>query len=51
MLESHVAETDPGGEALLLQNGYVPFTYDAVVRPTLEDIPTHLCPTGSRSAR
>ena len=47
MLESYVAETDPGGEALLLQNGYVPFTYDAVmVRPTLEDIPDAPLPDG-----
>jgi mycothiol synthase len=40
ILESSVAETDPGGEALLLQDGYEPFTYDALmVRPTLENIP------------
>ena len=41
------AETDPGGEALLLQNGYEPFTYDAVmVRPTPGGHPDAPVPDG-----
>ncbi len=47
VLESYVPETDPGGEALLLKNGYVPFTYDAeMVRPSLDDIPDAPLPEG-----
>ena len=47
LLESYVPETDRGGEILLTQNGYVPFTYDAVmVRPTLDDIPDRPLPDG-----
>jgi mycothiol synthase len=47
MLESYITETDLGGEALLLQNGYEPFTYDAnMVRPNLDDIPDAPLPTG-----
>jgi ribosomal protein S18 acetylase RimI-like enzyme len=47
MLESYIPETDLGGEALLLQNGYEAFTYDAnMVRPDLADIPDAPLPVG-----
>jgi mycothiol synthase len=47
MLESYITETDLGGEALLLQNGYEPFTYDAnMVRPDLAGIPDAPLPVG-----
>ena len=52
LLESYVPETDRGGEILLTQNGYVPFTYDAVmVRPTSTTSPTAHCLMGSESGR